>query len=129
MTPEFERIFSWGGTPQAMCCCGRIHYASGGDFMEEGELAALEAKRKEKPDRYIPTTDDSVGIADVFGVIYVWNCPCNWAGHMESSLWSRRRQIIAYYQARAHRELQAANETATALAGIQDDGKRQGGPE
>lgn len=118
MTPEFDQLFSWGGTPQAMCGCGRVHYASGGDFMEEGQLAGLEAKRKENPDRYIPTTDDSVGITDIFGVTYVFNCPCDWAEKIERHLWARRREIIAYYQARTQRELQEANENAAALAGV-----------
>jgi len=125
MTTEFEKLFSWGGTPQAQCGCGRVHYASGGDFMEEGELAGLEAKHKEKPDRYIPTTDDSVGITDVFGVTHVWNCPCHWAEQMERHLWSRRREIIAYYQARTQRELKEANENAAALAGV-SNGRDEG---
>lgn len=86
--------------------------------MEEGELAGLEAKRKENPDRYIPTTDDSVGITDIFGVTYVFNCPCDWAEKIERHLWARRREIIAYYRARTQRELQEANENAAALAGM-----------
>ena len=118
MTPEFERILTWGGTPQARCGCGRVHYTSGGAFMEEGELAGLEAKRKEKPDRYIPTTDDSVSITDAFGVTYVWGCPCEWAEHMERKLWSARFDIITYYRERTQREIKEANENASALAGV-----------
>lgn len=101
-----------------MCGCGRVHYASGGDNMEEGELAGLEAKRKENPDRYIPTTDDSVAITDVFGAVCVWECPCGWAENIERHLWSRRRDIIAYYQSRTQRELQEATANAAALAGM-----------
>lgn len=118
MTPEFEKLFSWGGTPQAQCGCGRVHYASGGDFMEPGELAGLEEKRKQKPECYIPTTDDSVSITDVFGVTYVWQCPCGWAERMEHRLWALRKDVIAYFQARTARELKEANENAAALAGL-----------
>lgn len=48
MTAEFEKLFSWGGTPQAQCGCGRVHYAQDGHYMEPGELDGLEAKRKNK---------------------------------------------------------------------------------
>lgn len=118
MTPEFEKMLSWGGTPQAQCGCGRVHYTAGGDFMDPGELAGLEAKRKEKPDRYIPTTDDSVSITDVFGVTYIWDCPCEWAERMERKLWANRRHIITYYRDRTQRELDEANASAKALDGL-----------
>lgn len=118
MTPEFEKILSWGGTPQAQCGCGRVHYTSGGAFMEPGELAGLEAKRQCQPDRYIPSTDDSVSITDAFGVTYVWGCPCEWAEKMERALWSACREIIAYYRERTQRQIKEANDNAKALSGL-----------
>lgn len=120
MTPEFEKTLSWGGTPQAQCACGRIHYASDGDFMEPGELDGLEAKRKEHPDRYIPTTDDSVSITTFRGVPYVWACPCGALDGLENLFWSNRAQIIAYYRARTQRELAEATGNAAALDGVSD---------
>jgi hypothetical protein len=116
MTKEFEEILSWGGTPQAQCGCGRVHYASGGDFMEEGELAGLEAKHKAQPDRYIPTTDDSVGLTEVGGVTYVYDCPCRGLERVESLFWNNRARIIAYYKARTARELKEATDNAAGLA-------------
>jgi hypothetical protein len=118
MTPEFEKVLSWGGSPQATCSCGRVHYTSGGDFMEPGELAGLEAQRKEKPDRYIPTGDDSVSITTFNGMPYVWECPCGALAKIEELFWTHRAQIIAYYQARTQRELKEATDNAAALAGV-----------
>lgn len=118
MTPEFERILSWGGSPQAQCVCGRIHFTSGGDFMEEGELDRLNENHKRAPDTYIPTTDDSVSITTFNGVPYVWQCPCRALEKLEELFWRHRAQIIAYYQSRTQRELKEATANAAALAGV-----------
>ncbi len=116
MTSEFEKLFSWGGTPQAECGCGRVHYAQDGHCMEPGELAGLEARRKKNPDRYVPTTDDSVSITDVFGVTYVWDCPCQWAEKMERHLWARRIPIMKYFTARSQRGAKESAETIAAIS-------------
>lgn len=118
MSPEFEKIFCWGGSPQASCSCGRVHYASGGEFMDEGELERLQNLHKRSPKTYIPTTDDSVGIATINGASYVWDCPCEWDKRLENFLWSHRADIIAFYQARTQREMEAATKTAAALSEI-----------
>lgn len=120
MTPEFEKILSWGGSPQAQCACGRIHYTSGGDFMEPGELDRLNANNRRAPATYIPTTDDSVSITHFNGVPYVWECPCRALEKIEGLFWNHRAEIIAYYQARTQRELNEATVNAAALNGLKD---------
>lgn len=45
------------GSPVQSCDCGRVHYNSTGEFMDEGELEDLEEKHQKNPKVYIPMMD------------------------------------------------------------------------
>lgn len=110
MTAEFEALLRWGGSPQATCGCGRVHFTDSGDFMEPGELDRLRAKAKAEPDRYIADGDnDSVSSATLAGVTAVWGCRCRYFERLESFLWSNREVFLRYYRSRIHREKSEAN--------------------
>jgi hypothetical protein len=119
MTPEFERMLQWGGSPQATCSCGRVHYTNSGDFMEPGELAELETKRAADKDGYIPDFEnDAVSIATFNGVSHVLGCKCGSLERIETFLWNHRQPFIEYYQKRTARELKEATANALALEGM-----------
>ena len=119
MTPEFEKILQLGGTPTAQCACGRIHYVADGTFMEEGELERLQANNKSDSKNYIPDHDnDSIGIIDLNGVSYVWNCPCRLLDAVEGFLWDNREKFIQFYKQRSARERREVTDSEKLLAEI-----------
>lgn len=116
MTPEFEAILHWGGSPQATCGCGRVHFTDSGDFMEPGELDGLRAKAKANPDRYVADGEnDSVSIAEINGVVVVWGCKCAYGERAEAFLWNNRNAFLRYYQSRIEREKKEAEALAALL--------------
>lgn len=86
--------------------------------MEPGELEGLEAMHHAYPDRYIPVSEDSVGVTVFNGSSFVWNCPCRSLDKIEQLFWINRKAIIAYYQERTQRELKEAADTAAAIDGL-----------
>lgn len=121
MTPEFEKMIAWGGTPVAQCLCGRTHYVASGENMDhDGELQRMEARHKADPKRYIPDPDNSsisVGTFNGSGP-YVWNCPCGALDRLEIYLWENRNAIVTYIRERAARELKDATALNEAVSGI-----------
>jgi hypothetical protein len=119
MSPEFDKLLQWGGTPVALCGCGRTHYVASGDSMEPGELARFEEKRRRSPQHYIPDVEnDSVGITEWFGETLVWNCPCRRLEHFEAKLWANRERIIQYFKDRSMRELNEATANLASISGL-----------
>lgn len=118
MTPEFESILSWGGSPRATCGCGRVHFADSGDNMEPGELDGLRSKANTEPDHYIADGEnDSVSIATVNGVTAVWGCKCGYFDRVEAFLWNNRAGFLAYYRKRMDREKKEAAAIESNLPG------------
>jgi hypothetical protein len=116
MTKEFEAMLSWGGSPTATCQCGRKHYVATGENMDDGELAALEANRKAKPDLYIPdNASSSISVGDFNGVSHVFDCPCGSLDRLEGVFWNHRNAVIRYFHARTERELHDAQANAALL--------------
>ncbi len=116
MTREFEELLNWGGSPQATCGCGRVHFTESGDFMEPGELDGLRAKAKAEPDRYIGDSEnDAVSIATVGGVTAVWGCKCGHFDRVEAYLWGNRDMFLRYYRTRIEREKKEAEASSALL--------------
>lgn len=119
MTPEFEELFDWCGSPVNTCGCGRTHFTASGDNMDEGELIALNAKAKLYPDRYTPDAENhSVSSADIAGKHVVWGCKCGHAERVEAFLWDNRDRFLRYYRARIERAKKEAEATAAELSKI-----------
>lgn len=119
MTREFESVFQWGGTPRAVCGCGRTHFTASGDFMDPGELESLLAKAKDQPDRYVADYEnDSVSIAQVMGRTVVWSCPCKFAERIEAFIWDNRDEILSYYRVRTEAAAKAAADTAALISQV-----------
>jgi len=100
-----------GGTPVADCeLCGRTHYVSSGYCMEQGELADLEWKHQQEPEKYIPSDCDSISIGHIDGRQVVYGCPCNKLSRYEKFIW-RHRFLIAKYLKRRSEEMMAEAES------------------
>lgn len=108
-----------GGTPAADCeLCGRTHFAAGlQSDADRSELKALRQKAAESPEKYIESSDDSIGIGHIDGKRVVWNCPCNKLTKYERFIWSHRVMILAYLKARARA---MASEAVVVLSDIGD---------
>lgn len=109
-TELFQRIICRGGTPQAECGCGRIHYEGTGEFMHEGELSLLTLRHNQEPDRYLPC-DGSPSVGSIAGVTYVVGCPCNQLRKVEEFLLMNRATILRYFVEGAETQLDEAMET------------------
>jgi len=94
-----------GGTPVNDCeHCGRTHYDSSGEFMEDGELKELERKHKLNPGKYHPQ-NGTIRWGYLAGKQTVLGCPCNVITVYEDLFWSHRQMICEYVKNRAEQEL------------------------
>jgi hypothetical protein len=96
------------GTKVASCeHCGRVHYDSTGEFMEEGELEGLNLKAEKEPEKYIGH-DGSICIGDLMGKQIVVDCPCNFLGWFEATIWINRELISEYLIKKSEEKLKEA---------------------
>jgi hypothetical protein len=116
---HFDKAISdvtlWGGTPVALCRCGRYNFATGdrGLYSDDPqELTRLYASQKADPERYIEHGDaDTVGVVDLPAMgTMVWGCPCNGLYHLENALWDLRELALAYFGRRTEAEIQTHSE-------------------
>lgn len=120
ISDEFEACLQWGGTPVAVCHCGRTNYAASGENMEDdGELERLEARTAENADKCVPHQNaDSVGVTTVHGRTYVFDCPCGSLEGMEAFLWENREMIGAYLKKRAAAEIARNQDVIAKLSAL-----------
>jgi len=105
-----EDIVISGASPVIDCeHCGRTHYDSTGEHMDEGELEGYEKGRAENPHKYIPR-DGQVHHGYVMGKEAVYGCPCNILRIFEDLVWQNRRIALEYIQKRAIDKLKSAEE-------------------
>lgn len=87
--------------------CGRVHYDSTGEYMEEGELEELESQARKTPEKYIAHNGD-VYWGIVAGKNTVVDCPCNFLGWFEKLVWSERRLISRFLTEKSAKLLEKA---------------------
>ncbi len=106
----FIQSLSHDGSPAHDCVlCGRVHFNSEGEFMDEGELEKLQAQQKNNPEKYI-SHQGEVWLGTFAGEKIVLDCPCNGLGFLESVVWGSRRAITDYFEAQALKQTREAKE-------------------
>lgn len=110
----FEDIFTSGcGHCVIDCACGRTYFDNSQSCdWEDGELESLEAKAETQPDKYV-AVDHTIGTFTLFGVEYVYGCPCT-AGkprEYEAFILKHARKIAIYLNKKA----EGLRETATKI--------------
>lgn len=116
----FWSVCTPGGSPQATCCCGRIHFASGTRSEHDyGELERLQDEAAKEPDRFVEDSqDDSIAIATIDGVPFCYGCPCGKLARYENFIWHNREMIVKYIKKRVTAEAAKASADQEALAGL-----------
>lgn len=96
----------------AGCCssidcefCKRTHFTH-----EDHDFEALQEKAKAQPDKYLESSNDSIGWGYLDGRQYVYDCPCDSGHRYEEFIWRHRRIIAAYLKRRAENQLASAQE-------------------
>ncbi len=103
-----------GGTPSVTCgFCGITHFAQ-----SEVDIESYREKAKAKPDKYLESDNDSIGLGQLDGKVFVWNCPCDRGAPYEAFIWSHRHLIARYIEARAKKQKEEADSTLDAVLRI-----------
>jgi hypothetical protein len=113
-SPQFAEVFCDGFMfSSARCSCGRTHFAAGGKAsLDSGEYESLLSKQQDQPEKFIEHPhDDYVSCGELFGKVFVFGCPCNYAAKLETLLWQNRHMIAEYLLARSKHEVEVANRT------------------
>lgn len=100
---EFDSAFNWGGSVRATCQgCNRTFFNSHdvGCFDSKEELNYLVQLSQEKPDKYIDTCGETVGLLEVNGITFVYQCDCGKARQYEDFIWESRVSIMEYLKKR-----------------------------
>lgn len=101
MSREISKFFdeaflgSGGGTPVTTCSCGRTTYCDSNHY-ESGEREDLDAGRNKDPERILYVENDYVSFYVIWGVTFVWGCPCGGLENLEVQIWRHRTQIARY---------------------------------
>jgi len=120
-SPEFADAIRQGGSIVQRCGpCGRTYFVAEGDF-DQGELEGLRLDASQDPDRYVANEFvDFISWGSFFGKEIVEGCPCGYAAHVESSLWTHRSMIVKYLRDRSVRALESTQQDADEIASISE---------
>lgn len=114
-----EAVCNSGSPVQECEHCGRTHYNSSGEHMEEGELEQFEAKAKISPDEF-HGHDGDVRWGLVMGKYTVIDCPCNFLTRWEKIIWNDRQQIARYLRNRSATQMEKAKQDLEISESIAD---------
>lgn len=88
--------------------CDRTYFGGNGDY-DEGEYESLQSKAASQPEKYIEVDDfTSYGYMD--GKTFVLDCECNGVRGIENWIWAHRFVIAEYFEKRAAKKLEDAQE-------------------
>lgn len=98
---EFIAVFCDFSADRSTCdACGRVHFTNRDlQSYEEGELAGLLAAEQADPERYVShqRANDPILITELLpGQTVVIDCPCGFAGEIESFLRAEAKKIHQY---------------------------------
>lgn len=123
---EFVRAICDGGTPVNDCdLCGRVHFNSTGEYMDEGELEDLIAKQKKEPEKYYGQ-NGQIYHGEIDGKAVVYGCPCNGLYLYERLIWNERHMISRYIVAQTASNERMAKLDSKSAAELQDAVKKSG---
>lgn len=120
MSPEFEAVLDWAGSPTERCSCGRLHVAAGvHSLVGTTELEEYREKQLDPKEKIVIHEDaDGMSLTDTLGPILVWGCECGKLEQYEQFLWSRRTRIAKFLRARADREAKESADAKEALKNL-----------
>lgn len=115
---DFWDSFTCAGSLVVDCVCGRTHFSTRPDAgtWEDGELEKLLQSAIDKPDRYIPTDDDSVSVGVMDGCPICYGCPCKTAAKYERFILSNESAILDYFRRVAKRKRIEVERSEAALS-------------